>query len=471
MKTTKRILPAICITGFIMFIFLLLYRGIYQSAEEKCWQELHETAEQIIPEITAEFEDDIAKLHIMEAILKNGNLEKEEVLEVLYLDSVLPTTIFSRIDIWYPDNTVATSGEEREVQMAVSFEEIAAKGEYMTSRRTDPMTGNEMIYYVLPITENNSTLAILIGAIDLEELSEIFRPTLYQGEGNIGVVDSEDGNFLIDNWHEELGNIYEMGKRSKARGYENIDLRETMTNLETGVVVFESQTTGESLYMYYTPAGIFNWQFLVFAPEDSVFGYLLNLRREFILAGSVIIMLLMLYFIWNMRTVRLLKQRVAQVEQQKELLKTISYKDALTLIGNRMKYIEVWNSLKGKELKKTGMVYLDLNGLKQINDSQSHEHGDEYIKKAAEIISEQFKEECYRIGGDEFVILAVEIEYEEFQIKIEAIKTSMSMSNISISVGSHWEERCNDLQELHMHVERQMYREKEAYYRVHDRRR
>lgn len=471
MKTTRHILPAVCITGFIMIIFLLFYRGIYNYAKEKCWQELEETAEQIIPEITAEFEDDVAKLHIMETVLKNNSLEKEKALEVLYLDSVLPATVFERIDIWYPDDTLVSSGDTREVLMDVSFEEIAAKGEYMTSRITDPMTGNEAICYVLPITENNSTSAILIGVIDLSAIADSFRPTLYQGKGNIGVVDSKDGSFLIDSWHDELGNLYEMGNRTKAKGYENIDLRETTTNLETGVVVFESKTTGESLYMYYTPTGIFDWQFLIFAPEDVVFGYLINLRRTFIVAVTIIIFLLILYFIWDIKTVKLLEQRTLEAEEQKELLKTISYKDALTLIGNRMKYMEVCNSLKGEELENIGLIYLDLNGLKQINDSQSHEQGDAYIKKAAEIISEQFEGECYRMGGDEFVVLAVGMECDEFQTKIATIKKSMSENSVSISMGYRWDELCANLNELCTEAEKQMYQEKEAYYRMHDRRR
>lgn len=466
MKTARHILPAVCITGFIVVIFLLFYKEIYKYEEDKCWQELDETAEQVISEVTAEFEDDVAKLHIMETVLKNDNLENQDVLQVLYLESVLPTTMFSRIHIWYPDNTLISSGDKNDVLVEASFEETAALGEHMTTRKTDPQTGNQTIYYILPISENENTLAILIGVIDLSAISESFRPTIYHGEGNIGIIDSKDGSFLIDTWHEELGNAYEMTDRKMARGYEDIDLIKKMKNLETGVGVFESKTTGESLYMYFTPTDIFDWQLVIFAPESVIFGSLINFSKELLSIGTIIILLLILYFFWNIKTVRLLNQKVVELENQKELLKTISHTDALTLIANRMKYIEDCNSLKGKQLKKTGVIYLDLNGLKQINDLQSHELGDEYIKKAAEILSRQFKDECYRTGGDEFVVLTVDIERDAFETGIAAVRKAMSESGVSISIGCHWEERCSNLKKMCMEAEKQMYLEKKAYYQT-----
>ena len=53
-----------------------------------------------------------------------------------------------------------------------------------------------------------------------------------------------------------------------------------------------------------------------------------------------------------------------------------------------------------------GVVVFDLNGLKQINDTQGHDAGDEYLKKACGIICDNYKHSpVYRIGGDEFVAI------------------------------------------------------------------
>lgn len=42
----------------------------------------------------------------------------------------------------------------------------------------------------------------------------------------------------------------------------------------------------------------------------------------------------------------------------------------------------------------------------------------------------------------------------------------MSESGVSISIGCHWEERCNNLKKMCMEAEKQMYQEKKAYYQT-----
>ena len=92
----------------------------------------------------------------------------------------------------------------------------------------------------------------------------------------------------------------------------------------------------------------------------------------------------------------------------------MSYRDMLTFLFNRNKYIEVLDSHQGKVLENVGAAYIDLNGLKQINDSQGHEAGDAFIQNAAGVLSRVFPDKVYRIGGDEFVIIQSSIEELEF---------------------------------------------------------
>jgi diguanylate cyclase (GGDEF)-like protein len=54
------------------------------------------------------------------------------------------------------------------------------------------------------------------------------------------------------------------------------------------------------------------------------------------------------------------------------------------------------------------MLYIDLDGLKQVNDECGHEAGDRLIRSAAKVLRESFRESDIlgRIGGDEFVVFA-----------------------------------------------------------------
>ena len=70
------------------------------------------------------------------------------------------------------------------------------------------------------------------------------------------------------------------------------------------------------------------------------------------------------------------------------------------------------------------------------------------------------KEEIFRIGGDEFVILLRDISREALSRKVTELKNT----NISASIGSVWD--CGDVnvKELIARADRQMYSEKQKYY-------
>lgn len=155
--------------------------------------------------------------------------------------------------------------------------------------------------------------------------------------------------------------------------------------------------------------------------------------------------------------------------KQQEQLKYMGYKDMLTLLYNRNKYIQIMELYKECILKNTGVIYLDLNGLKKINDLYSHKAGDKYICDASKIISEIFVDEGYRIGGDEFVVLSMGIDKQEFDDKIKKLHEEMYKEKISISIGFLWQETCDNLKLMIEKVEQHMYKEKEAYYVTHSR--
>lgn len=471
MKEIKRLLPVIGITIFTLVISLLLYYEVMERETERCWRELGNTAQAVNREINTKLEDEAVKLHLIEEIMIQDNIRGVEDIGLLHLDLVKTTTIFSRIDILFPDNVLVTDGVERKLETIVDFDRVAEKGEYITRRKLDTRTGKQCVYYVLPVMKEKEVLAVLIGMLEPEVLSEAFMPIYYNGQISICMIDSADGSYIMDTWHSELGNIYETGYREKRKGYEDIDIQEEMINLNTGTVAFESKTTGKTLYMYYTPVGMFGWQLAIFAPEDVLFSNQIALRRVFLFAGIVEAVVLILYFVWNIRTVHLLERGNEEISRQKEELKHISYRDMLTSMYNRNKYSVVLEALRGQVQEKIGVAYIDLNGLKRVNDTQSHEAGDNYIRNTAKIISDIFYKKCYRIGGDEFVIIVPEMEQTDFEERIAVLRENMRTAHISIAIGFVWEEVCEDIQKLLKKAEKQMYADKEQYYRTHDRRR
>jgi len=126
-------------------------------------------------------------------------------------------------------------------------------------------------------------------------------------------------------------------------------------------------------------------------------------------------------------------------------------------------------------LKRTGrkacLVYIDLDGLKAINDSQGHETGDTYIRAAAEVLRGCFRESdiIARVGGDEFVVFPINADCESTLIIdrlkncIESFRVKKGLPALSMSTGiGHYNPQSPmTLEDLLKESDRAMYAEKE----------
>ena len=93
--------------------------------------------------------------------------------------------------------------------------------------------------------------------------------------------------------------------------------------------------------------------------------------------------------------------------QYAEIMEEMAYKDGLTGLLNRMAYNRELEAAAKKDTPCT-LIMLDMNYLKKVNDERGHDRGDMYIFKIAEFMQKSFchGEKSFRIGGDEFFVLA-----------------------------------------------------------------
>ena len=114
------------------------------------------------------------------------------------------------------------------------------------------------------------------------------------------------------------------------------------------------------------------------------------------------------------------------------LVKNLAYMDGLTGLGNRTAYLEKLEELEQKEKGSLGVVFLDINNLKQVNDHIGHEVGDKLICLAAEMIDSTFGKEgdVYRIGGDEFcVLIEGDTIYTRYKKRLGEFESRIEMEN------------------------------------------
>lgn len=141
--------------------------------------------------------------------------------------------------------------------------------------------------------------------------------------------------------------------------------------------------------------------------------------------------------------------------------------DQLTGVLNRNSY--ELQLRKGPELNaKTYMaVYVDVNGLHEMNNAQGHTAGDEMLRRVAQIMQGIFGvRDTYRIGGDEFVALGLDRTEAEMRERVRLLRERVSAAGYQIAVGVGFREKeALDVTDLIREAERQMYEDKDAYYR------
>ena len=156
-----------------------------------------------------------------------------------------------------------------------------------------------------------------------------------------------------------------------------------------------------------------------------------------------------------------------KAKERKARLQYMSYRDMLTTLYNRNRYIQVLEGMQAKTVIKTGVAYIDINGLKRVNDLYGHEAGDRLIINTARSMLAILPENAYRVGGDEFVLICFDMDEKVFRSKVRDICDSIAAKRISVSVGVVWEESSSELETMLRRADDLMYAEKKKYYEEH----
>jgi diguanylate cyclase (GGDEF)-like protein len=105
-----------------------------------------------------------------------------------------------------------------------------------------------------------------------------------------------------------------------------------------------------------------------------------------------------------------LREKIAQLEHRVRLLDDLAHQDSLLDLPNRRGFMRELEQLIGRVTRYgegAAMLFVDIDGLKRINDGYGHKAGDEALIHIATLLSQGVRtSDCVaRLGGDEFGIL------------------------------------------------------------------
>ena len=111
----------------------------------------------------------------------------------------------------------------------------------------------------------------------------------------------------------------------------------------------------------------------------------------------------------------------------------VAYTDVMTGVKNKTAYEEEISAIGQKIREKTAkfaLVMFDINNLKPTNDTYGHEQGDRLIVLTAMLMQKVFgKENVFRIGGDEFVVLLQAGEADRYQDAVQNFSRELELLN------------------------------------------
>lgn len=287
----------------------------------------------------------------------------------------------------------------------------------------------------------------------------------------LGTTLKADRAMIIENNKGEIGEIIEWSDRVNGTGlpsrkeFEQYDIF-TMWNKQMygeNIIIIEDtllvNVKNQQAYAGMLSGKVSNYVLAKLTDKNTIIGYLLvdNISRETDVNIKEVVESVAIF----------ISEEVRNYILQSEML-YMSEHDILTDAGNRKAFNSKIGMLEGMDIS-VGICFVDINGLKSVNDEMGHEAGDNVIKEASEAIASIFKKKyCYRIGGDEFVVVMPQVSEETFAQHVERLRKKSK--KISMAIGSVWSEKCLDVEELVNIADKNMYADKTEFYSKNDRR-
>lgn len=266
------------VTATLMLILLIAVTSaiitfnVNRREENASFQRLASEAEEFASLLELNMDSDRRQLELI-AALANDYIALDTSKLQAFLDQYPGNgNFFSRIEILLPgDLVLSANGKVTNAEGQLSFEKEAGLGAHISDRERDLNSENYVVRHFVPVSCSGEIIAMLYGVIDIGTLGEELPYTPYGGSAAVYLIDGATGDFLIDTWHPEPGNIWESGSRPMAHGYNDVQLRRGLIEGESNYVVFLSNTTNDYLYFYYMPISINQWRVALSVPEEVVF--------------------------------------------------------------------------------------------------------------------------------------------------------------------------------------------------------
>ena len=373
---------------------------------------------------------------LAKVIAQSDDLESNEVNNQMGTYAV--NNYITNIAILNSDNKILQSRHANVENNVISFEEESAKGEHISNLQLSTFLKNKYVLRnYMPIGGKGGTRGLLFTELDVDALVKAWSLSIYEGQTAFCIADRNTEEIVVNGWNQDYQTLSDIqneaivnGIKNKEEGYSEITL------------------DNEAYLITYKPMNIENWDIIIIVKSDIVLAPAKKINtnlRHFLLSCMVIFII---YLAWIMRC------NLVAIKEAREN----ANKDALTGLLNRNSYEEYCSNYCSGNIR---CIYIDVNGLHEINNEKGHMAGDMMLKFVADILKDSFKsEKIFRIGGDEFLIFSQEAT-DILNNIMQNVDSEITSRNYHISYGLA---EGVDLKNVIKEAEILMYAMKKEYY-------
>lgn len=403
--------------------------------------------------------------------------KEEELLSQMNLEMLVTIrnkTDLERAALIEPDGTAHyDTGDIKNVAHREYFKE-AYGGHQALSEPIESSVDKEVrVILGVPVWKEDKVIGVLGGSYNVTALSHMMFDDLFEGNGYSLITDKNGNVITCDQVYTEqdqeefFNNIFDYYENHQMRTEMIKNMKADFTDGKEGIRRFKLPAGKEQgYYMSYTPLKMNDWMICYIVPvkaAEASYEFIREYEIIFIVAFGVLVGAFIGFIHYK------------NCKEKAKLLKR-AQRDALTGLYNKkttQDMIEKYLIEYGEE-SYSGLLIMDVDYFKQVNDTYGHLAGDKVLKLFGQLLSKQFREQDIvgRIGGDEFMVLIRGIDNMDIAKKrvkklIEEVRNykipELGGNCITISVGIAFApDDGTDFMELYRHADTALYQVKQG---------
>lgn len=445
-QNKSMIVTSVLLIAITLISFLLVWRINY-LAREQCYSILSSSTKETYVKIENNFTSDRNSLRILSRVIaQDDDLTSREVNDFLTAYNV--SSLISDIAILTPENMIIQiRGGNIQDNTILDYQTEVSKGEHVSGLSPSFASSDQQVMRsFVPIKQSGKIIGLLYLSMNPSEIAKAWAPEIYDNAAAFCVIDRSNGEFIINSWDDSIHNLSDLSSD---------ELAENIRNGETGYMQMKTSSGKDDIFVSYMPMEMENWEIIVTVPESAVFASSNAIKHslQFFIIGMSL--LLVSYLVWIVYTNR---RTIAKTEKEANI-------DVLTGLQNRNLYEAFCRTLDEDKLKGLSCIYIDANGLHEVNNTRGHLAGDQMLRFIADALKVAFGEDLvYRIGGDEFVVFQRNRIEKELNSDLQKVHTEIERNDYHMSSGICMAASELSIEEMIKTAEQRMYEAKRKYY-------